>query len=167
MLKVQAGNITSLNGGTDVRIVDSFFKGGEFIRGFAPSGIGPRDMTPGFRQDALGGTTYVGGTAELQFPVPYVPEDLGFKGALFADAGTLFDVGDLSGTTLAQCPKGTPLPVGGCNYFDDKTFRASIGLSIIWQGSPLGPLRFDFGFPIMKEDYDDTQIFRFSGGTSF
>jgi outer membrane protein insertion porin family len=150
-----------------VRIVDSFFKGGEFIRGFAPSGIGPRDMTPGFRQDALGGTTYVGGTAELQFPVPYVPEDLGFKGALFADAGTLFDVGDLSGTTLAQCPKGTPLPVGGCNYFDDKTFRASIGLSIIWQGSPLGPLRFDFGFPIMKEDYDDTQIFRFSGGTSF
>ncbi len=166
MLRVQGGNISSLET-TDVRLVDSFFKGGEFIRGFAPSGIGPRDMTPGTRQDALGGTTYVGASAELQFPVPYVPEDLALKGALFADAGTLFNVGDLTGTGLTQCASGAAIPVVGCNYFDDSSIRASVGLSVIWQGSPLGPIRFDFGFPVMKEDYDDTQVFRFSGGTSF
>ena len=33
--------------------------------------------------------------------------------------------------------------------------------------SPLGPLRFDFAYPITKESYDRTQIFRFSGGAKF
>ncbi|MES2907316.1 MAG: outer membrane protein assembly factor BamA [Pseudomonadota bacterium] len=169
MLKAQGGNVTSLNGsGNDVRITDTFFKGGEFIRGFEPSGIGPRDMSPGFRNDALGGKTYVGLTGELQFPIPYVPEDLGLKGAFFVDAGTLFDVGNLAGTGLVQCASGSAIPVVGCNFFDDEwSIRSSIGLSVIWQGSPLGPIRLDFGFPITKEDYDETQIFRFSGGTSF
>ena len=31
-------------GGQDVRTVDDFYKGGETIRGFAPSGLGARDQ---------------------------------------------------------------------------------------------------------------------------
>jgi outer membrane protein insertion porin family len=44
--------------------------------------------------------------------------------------------------------------------------RASAGFGLLWD-SPLGPIRFDFAFPFMKESYDRTQWFRFSGGTSF
>ncbi len=58
------------------------------MRGFESSGFGPRDSVTG---DALGGNIFVAGTAEVQFPVPILPRELGFKGAFFADAGTLFD----------------------------------------------------------------------------
>ena len=34
--------------------------GPNLVRGFAPAGIGPRDLTPGTDQDALGGTMYWG-----------------------------------------------------------------------------------------------------------
>ena len=44
--------------------------------------------------------------------------------------------------------------------------RSSVGVGLIWD-SPLGPLRFDLAYPLTKESYDRTQIFRFSGGTKF
>ena len=43
--------------------------------------------------DALGGTTYWATTAEIRFPIPFVPDDLGISGAVFADAGSLFGAG--------------------------------------------------------------------------
>ena len=78
-------------GGEDVRLLDTFFKGGETIRGFDRAGYGPRDITPGGNNDALGGQTYWAATAEVRFPLPFVPDDLGLSGAFFADAGSLFD----------------------------------------------------------------------------
>src|SRR5208337_3800001 len=80
------GTITNWNGG-DVRTVDDFYKGGETIRGFATAGLGPRDP---LTQDALGGKQFYAGTAELRFPLPFIPEDLGFGGAIFADAGSVW-----------------------------------------------------------------------------
>jgi outer membrane protein insertion porin family len=41
-----------------------------------------------------------------------------------------------------------------------------VGVGLMWK-SPFGPLRADFGIPVVKEKYDQTQIFRFSGGTQF
>ena len=38
----------------------------------------------------LGGTEYFGASVESQFPLYGVPRDLGLKGAVFFDAGTLF-----------------------------------------------------------------------------
>ena len=70
--------------------LDLFFKGGETVRGFDRAGYGPRDLNTG---DALGGTTYWATTAEVRFPIPFVPDDLGISGAVFADAGSLFDAG--------------------------------------------------------------------------
>jgi outer membrane protein insertion porin family len=49
---------------------------------------------------------------------------------------------------------------------DGAPIRASAGVGLLWD-SPLGPIRFDFAFPFMKESYDRTQWFRFSGGTTF
>ena len=146
LIKVQGGDIFGV--GENVRLLDSFFKGGETVRGFASSGFGPRDPTTG---DALGGKVFVAGTAEVQFPFPVVPKELGLKGAVFVDAGTLFGT-DASVTT------GSPL--------DNKGIRSSVGGSILW-ASPLGPLRADFAHVITSEGYDKTQFFRFGGGTRF
>lgn len=185
MLRGRAGHIFGW-GGQDVLVTDSFMLGGETIRGFAPSGWGPRDLTPGTRQDALGGKTYAAVTAELQFPFPLIPEEFGFSGAIFADAGILFDVGftgrqtgnilvDL-GQFLPECVAtagraGTaPAPFEGVApghcYVDDKSPRASVGFSILWN-SPFGPLRADVGYAVLKEDYDDTQLLRFGTSRQF
>src|SRR5208337_2029914 len=80
------GTITNWNGG-DVRTVDDFYKGGETIRGFATAGLGPRDNLSG---DALGGKNFYAGTTEIRFPIPFIPEDMGFGGAVFADAGSVW-----------------------------------------------------------------------------
>ncbi len=44
--------------------------------------------------------------------------------------------------------------------------RASIGAGIIWQ-SPFGPLRMEAAYPILKQDFDEKELFRFSIGTRF
>ena len=49
---------------------------------------------------------------------------------------------------------------------DDASIRSSVGGSIIW-ASPLGPLRVDFAHVLTSESYDETQWFRFGGGTRF
>ncbi|MGE0846319.1 MAG: outer membrane protein assembly factor BamA, partial [Flavobacteriaceae bacterium] len=156
MGKFEAGHIAGF-GGQGVRVYDSFFKGGETIRGFAPSGYGPRDL---FSNDALGGTLFANGTIEVQFPIPVLPSDLGFRAAVFVDAGILTNVG---ATGLPTCT--TLAPVANC-VVDDGNVRASVGFSVLWD-SPFGPLRGDFGYAFLKEAYDQTQTFRFGGGTKF
>jgi outer membrane protein insertion porin family len=148
MLKVTGGNILGFGG--PVAIADNFFKGGETIRGFAPLGYGPRDANSG---TALGGKNFVSGTAELGFPLPFVPPDFGLRGAVFADAGVLFG---------ADRPAGCP----NCSINDDASIRSSVGASILW-ASPFGQIRVDLAQALTKEAYDDTQFFRIGAGTSF
>jgi len=149
-LKVQGGHIMGI--GEDVRLIDAFFKGPDLVRGFKTSGIGPRDVAGG-ADDAMGGNIFVGGTAEVQFPLPMIPKEIGFRGAVFADAGTLFDsdAGDITGVMLAA---------------DDATIRSSVGGSLLW-ASPLGPLRADFAYVLTKDDEDKEQFFRIGGGAKF
>jgi outer membrane protein insertion porin family len=149
-VKVQGGHIFGF--GEDVRLLDNFFKGGETVRGFENSGFGPRDISTG---DALGGKIYAAATAEVQFPLPVIPRDIGFKGAFFADAGTLFD----TDFTAADLGPGGVLR-------DDASLRSSVGGSLIW-ASPLGPLRADFAYVLTSESYDELRWFRFGGGTRF
>jgi outer membrane protein insertion porin family len=44
--------------------------------------------------------------------------------------------------------------------------NSSAGVGLLW-ASPFGPIRFDLAYPITKQSFDRTQVFRFSGGTSF
>ncbi|WP_342212057.1 outer membrane protein assembly factor BamA [Roseitalea porphyridii] len=142
LLRGGAGNVTGL--GQSVEGFDQFEMSPRRLRGFAFNGIGPRDAAGNF----IGGKTYFNATAELQFPLPALPRDLGFKGAVFADAATLFgsDVAGAQNTNLE--------------------WRASAGLSVIWQ-SPFAPLRFDYAWPLVKEPQDDEQRFNFSVSTAF
>ena len=170
-IRVQGGHISSLND-DPLRITDQFFLGPSLVRGFAPNGIGPRDVgIADARSNAIGGTTYVGGTVEVQFPLPYIPRDLGLKGAVFADAGTLFGYSgrrnfDVNGDGFIN---GTPAGSGSvCNYasfggaatrvepecvnvHDKTTIRSSVGASILWN-SPLGPIRFDYAYALSKDE---------------
>lgn len=142
-------------GGENVRLLDAFFKGDETIRGFDRSGYGPRDLSSQ-NQDALGGQKYWAATAEVRFPIPYVPDDLGISGAVFADAGSLWDATGGAKEALEA--------TGGLG--DSSSVRSSVGASLMWN-SPVGPLRMDFAKVLTKESYDQTQFFRFGGQTRF
>jgi outer membrane protein insertion porin family len=160
LLKVEGGYIEGF-GGKNVRILDTFFKGGETIRGFDRSGIGPRDALTG---DALGGKVFASATAEVQFPIPIIPDELGFRGAVFADAATLYQT-DL--ITQDGNGDGDLLDAGVDLVLNDSSeVRSAVGVSVLWN-SPLGPLRADFAQVINKAGFDDEQFFRFGGGTRF
>ena len=163
--RAQGGNIQGW-GGEDVRLTDLFFKGGETIRGFERAGYGPRDAcenpitggrVPICAKDSLGGQLFWATTAEVRFPFPYVPDSIGMQGAIFVDAGSLWDPSQLALDAVAQ---------EGSFILDSAEVRMSTGFSIIWQ-SPLGPLRADFAEALLKEDFDKTEFFRFGASTNF
>ena len=149
-------------GGEDVRLLDLFYKGGETIRGFNTSGFGPRDRLTG---DALGGDTFWATTAEVRFPLPFIPEEIGMGGAIFADAGSLFGAGAGAKALNAQCANPDPAVAKVC-LDDSSAVRASVGASILWN-SPLGPLRLDVAKALLKQDFDKEQLIRFGASTKF
>nr|WP_244644650.1 outer membrane protein assembly factor BamA [Azorhizobium oxalatiphilum] len=175
MLRGQAGYVSAW-GDKDLLIMDNFFMGPNLVRGFAPSGIGPRDIKYAalYGEDnanALGATTYWGVSAEIQFPLAFLPKDVGMKAAVFADAGSAYGYDGAtsfpgSAAYDTACPTGSKNAIGAVCVADENVVRSSVGASLIWQ-SPFGPLRFDYAIPLSKADYDRTQEFRFSGGTKF
>ncbi|MBS0245370.1 MAG: outer membrane protein assembly factor BamA [Proteobacteria bacterium] len=167
VFKVQGGNVSGW-GSKDLRMLDHFQMGPNLVRGFAPSGIGPRDLTNGTNNDSLGGTHFWGASLEFQTPLYFLPKEIGIKLATFADAGNVWGY---EGPTSWNVT-GETLNVGLDGI--GKT-RASVGVGLIWD-SPLGPLRFDFAYPLKKycenapgggQVCDRTQVFRFGGGTRF
>jgi outer membrane protein insertion porin family len=151
------GGVMNGWGGQNVRMLDNFQMGPNLVRGFAPNGIGPRDITPFTTQDALGGTMFWGASVEAQTPLYFLPKEVGIKLAVYADAGSLWNYQ----AETSWAATGETLQIG-----DDKIIRSSVGVGVIWD-SPLGPLRFDLAYALTKASYDHTQFFRFSGGTKF
>jgi outer membrane protein insertion porin family len=167
LIHAQGGMLNSM--GSQLRMLDQFQMGPNLIRGFAPNGIGPRDLTfyPYTGSgDSLGGTKYWGVSAELQMPFWFLPKEVGLKGAVYADAGSLWDYqGPTSWTATGEVNSPT-CPTCAMQYDDSNIIRTSVGVGLIWQ-SPFGPLRFDYAVPLSKGKYDIVQQFRFGGGTSF
>ena len=84
-MHLQAGDLLN-TGSQPLRIVDNFNLGPSLVRGFAPGGIGPRDITNSTTNNngnALGGTEYWGASLEAQFPIWGLPRDIGLKGAVY------------------------------------------------------------------------------------
>ncbi len=178
LIHLQAGQINSF-GSKQALIINNFMQGPSLVRGFAPGGIGPRDISDPFNIEAsaLGGTSYYGASAEVDFPIFGLPREIGLKGALFADAGNLIGYSGPSSFSnflgYNYCPPpGSynsvfPITQVSCtNVWDPNQIRASVGASLIWD-SPMGPIRFDFAIPVSKGKYDQLQLFNFSGGTTF
>ena len=74
-LKGTAGRVEGYNN-KDPSVLDSFYKGGDSLRGFAQSGIGPRQFAADGSLDAIGAQTYVLGSLEVSFPLG-LPESFG------------------------------------------------------------------------------------------
>jgi outer membrane protein insertion porin family len=139
------GNITEI-GSNGIRNADLFRSSTQIIRGFDSNGIGPYDTANGVH---VGGDTYFKATAELQFPFPLLPESFGLRGAVFADAATIY--GNKLGGTLTST---------------DMQWRASAGVGIAW-ASPFGPLRIDYAVPLVEEENDKVREFSFGVSTRF
>lgn len=131
--------------GSKLRIVDRFSLGDESLRGFQLSGVGPRDKKT---KDSLGGIQFYTLSNEVLFPSP-LPQEFNLKLAGFVDLGSTYDFVE-------------PSP----EVIDSRKMRVSAGFGLRWK-SPMGPIRIDFGFPIVKDKYDKTQLVHFGFSTRF
>ena len=137
-VQTRFGNIFSLNN-NDILTDDKFALGGRWLRGFDNFGVGPRNSR----------TSYVGGnnlavakldysyeiTRQTNFPI-YLN--------LFNDYGLVWD----NKTKPTQ---------------SNDSLRSSAGFGIKYY-SPIGPIGFTWGFPLMDEEYDIKRMFLFSIG---
>ena len=131
-------------GGEDVRLSNRYNLGGSTLRGFDTAGIGARDKNT---RDALGGNWMIYSGAEVSFPIGL--DELGVRGRTFVDLGML----------------GKPDGIRHANDVDySSTPRVAAGFGFQWL-SPMGQIDVDLAFPIVKEDYDETQAFRLNFGT--
>jgi outer membrane protein insertion porin family len=172
-LQLRGGYITGF-GGDDIRLQDRFYEGADSFRGFEVAGVGPRYIQPGEVASnrrlgqSIGAKIYAIGTAEIKIPLP-LPKEYGIRTSIFTDFGTVGLVDESNkvlndNLALWVDPNGDGIfekPIQ-----DDLSIRATAGVSVSWD-SPFGPVRFDFAKVLRKEDYDRTEGFRFSAGTTF
>ncbi|MFN3198675.1 MAG: outer membrane protein assembly factor BamA [Bradymonadia bacterium] len=145
------GTITSPQS-RGVPIFERFFLGGPLsMRGFQINSLGPTipvldTVRPdsGTVQQNIGGTEQLLINTELEFPIL---QKVQIRGVAFIDAGNAFNIEDSYADKLDQ-------------------FRFNWGFGIRWF-SPIGPLRFEWGFPFNPRDGEDGSVFNFSIGNFF
>src|SRR2546425_789455 len=118
----------------EIPLPERFFGGGgNSLRGFGLNQAGPRDPTTGF---PVGGQAMLIFNQELRFPMrlPFVGTRLG--GALFYDAGNVFQ--NVHRITL----RATPPSPSDLNYYSH-----TIGFGFRY-GTPVGPVRVDVAYQI-------------------
>ena len=119
--------------GNDTPIFERFYAGGvQSFRGFAFRGVGPVENSV-----STGGTWMAVGSAEYRFPL--VASDA-IQGVFFTDFGTVENDVRFDAFRL--------------------TLGAGLRVSLPQMGSV--PLAFDFGIPVLSEDFDDERIFSFT-----
>ncbi|SEN66223.1 Beta-barrel assembly machine subunit BamA [Loktanella fryxellensis] len=152
---IEGGHLSYQEGSS--RVTDRFFLNGNTFRGFEGNGVGPRDFQVDDDgnvtvDDALGGNSFAVARLEAEFPLG-LPEEYGITGGVFADYGSVWDVG-------RDGPAGTDI------LYNDFTARATAGVSIFWT-TPLGPLRFNFTEALLAEERDETKAFDVTISTAF
>ena len=146
------GYVKSLDG-TLVPFTERYRSGGiNSIRGFQPLSLGPQvrylvnsDPVHASRSIPVGGTASLVNNLEIEFPV-IPPAQV--RGVVFFDSGNAF--GGLYGD----------------EPFRPENIRLSAGFGIRWR-SPMGPLRFEWGFPINRKPGEQGQVFEFTIGSFF
>jgi outer membrane protein insertion porin family len=133
---LRAGWIIPANDASDVPIDLRYFNGGATtVRSFAERELGPRDKNG----IPIGGTWFTVANIEWDFPITEA-----LSGALFADAGNLFN---------DEAP--------GIN-----DLRYALGIGIRYR-LPIGPLRLDYGFNPDRREFEDIGAFHLSFGFAF
>lgn len=169
---LEVGYVTSPSP-NGVPIFARFFLGGIMdMRGFAYRSIGPRlrlneSLDPNSRPIPnganIGGNLMYQQNLELEFPIVDV---VGVRGVLFTDAGNSWNLEDLycqAGGQASQFDATDPC----FNFPVSLTYmRTSWGFGVRWF-SPLGPLRFELGFPFSPLPYEEPSVFEFTIGNFF
>jgi outer membrane protein insertion porin family len=170
-LNVDWGLITSRSG-QGVPVFERFFLGGIFdVRGFPLQSVGPRLGSPGTYNDpgflgvptrgtSIGGNMRFYYNLEIEFPII---QAVGIKGVVFQDAGNSWNLEK----TLCRPPPRSGDPATEPCSVNPLRLRTSWGFGIRWF-SPLGPLRFEWGFPFKpRKPYEDNVAFQFTVGNAF
>jgi len=146
------GYVKSLDGSVVPYTIRYRAGGINSLRGFLPYSVGPYfrwmsndDPVHSSEGIILGGNASIINNLEVEFPI--VPP-AGVKGVVF------FDVGDAFGGLYGTDP------------LDVDNLRLSAGFGVRWH-SPMGPLRFEWGFPINRRPHERNQVFEFTIGSFF
>jgi outer membrane protein insertion porin family len=155
-----------------VPIFARFFLGGILdVRGYRLRTIGsrlPLNTSLDVNAPPIANGANIGGNMQayenLEFEFPII-DKVGIRGVVFFDAGNSWNLEQ-------QFCKTTPAPqfnrvVSPC--FDSSSLaylRTSTGFGIRWF-SPLGPLRFEWGFPLAPLPYEEPSVFEFTIGNFF
>ncbi len=141
MGNIEASAVKGYGKTKKVPFFQNYYLGGAgSLRGYDYDSIGPKDKD----NESLGATRRALLNLELLFPLPGLEDNRSVRGALFLDAGSLWD-GNSDARAYA---------------------RASTGVALSWI-SPLGPMRFSYGIPIRKKKGDQLRRFDFTLGTLF
>ena len=145
-----------------IPLPEQFFAGGgNSHRGFGLNQAGPRDPSSGF---PVGGTALFVNNLELRLPpmsLPYLGEGFGF--AVFHDMGNVFTAPhDMLKGLLRwhqqnpqQCLSGSTPDTQCITNFDNSGYdytSHAVGLGVRYK-TPIGPLRFDFGYNLNPTRY--------------
>lgn len=123
----------------DTPIYERYFLGGRSFRGFDYRTVSPK----GVRNDnGKVGVDPVGGEFRFflgtEYNVPLIDQFM--SGVIFVDSGTVTDDAG----------------------FEDYRVSAGFGIRLYIEQLSQAPLAFDFGFPLVKEEKDNSQLFSFS-----
>ncbi len=125
---------------TQLPFFENYFAGGaDSVRGFRVNSLGTKDPATG---RAVGGSFLTVANTELIFPMPFVGDTKSLRLSAFFDIGNVYD-------TVSD--------------FNTGQLRGGAGVSVIWI-SPIAPLTFSFGWPVLKKPGDQTQFFQFTLG---
>jgi len=167
-INTSLGDIRSTDGRI-VPFIHRYRAGGiQSLRGFQWFSLGPTIQVPGIRQQALSGAVrsipdlnddpsraveklVVGGTQtwvnNIEIETMLVPS-AGIAGVVFFDAGNAF------------------VSPFGDDRLSPFRLRTAVGGGIRWR-SPIGPLRFEIGFPLEPRADERQQVFDFGIGSFF
>ena len=147
-----------------ISISEKFFAGGiNSIRGYTLRSISPtkkilatRDPDAGILDYAVGGNKELLTNWEIEFPIV---ESAGIRGVVFYDMGNVFAESEnfFQSSQRPDANGNGTLPLG---------LFHSTGFGVRWF-SPLGPLRFEVGFPLTRRSVDDAYLFEFTIGNFF
>lgn len=169
-LRSEAGLVTSPDP-AGVPIFARFFLGGIFdLRGFILRSVGPRlplratldeNSAPIANGANIGGNLQYFQNLELEFPII---DAVQIRGVVFTDLGNAWNTEELYCNAAPASPYDATNP---CFNFERLfNVRTSWGFGIRWF-SPLGPLRFEWGFPFAPLPYEESSRFEFTIGNFF
>ncbi|TSA00033.1 MAG: outer membrane protein assembly factor BamA [Deltaproteobacteria bacterium] len=135
------GHVIPAGGVEEVPLFERFFLGGPYsIRGFKSRSLSPVDPVTG---ELIGGNKELIANFEYLFPLV---ADIGFKGVVFFDVGNAWAQGEWP--------------------FNDQGLWAAYGVGIRWY-SPMGPLRFEWGWNLSRPEGEPKRVMEFTIGTPF